>query len=107
MNKKFHIAASHISAVVFLFILFSAALLTFAVPKEAFSQEENKYLAEFPKLSLDALADKSFMDKFEDYAADHFPNRPGWIGLQTRALLAIGQRRSMGCISFRTGCWNI
>lgn len=96
MNKKFHIAASHISAVVFLFILFSAALLTFAVPKEAFSQEENKYLAEFPKLSLDALADKSFMDKFEDYASDHFPNRPGWIGLQTRALLAIGQKEVNG-----------
>ena len=36
------------------------------------------------------------MTGFEDYAADHFPARSAWIGMQTRFQLLLGQREING-----------
>lgn len=80
----------------FFLFLFSAPILIFALPRQTFSEVENRAYASFPSFSLSSIRDKSFMDGMEDYAADHFPGRTGWISLQTKALLAAGQREING-----------
>ena len=72
-----------ITIILFFFLLALVPLLIFLLPKEEFSQEENRYLADFPKLSLQNIADKSFMDGFDEFTADHFPLRTSWIGMKT------------------------
>ena len=85
-----------VAAVLFLLLLFLGASATFLIPKEEFSEDENKYLADFPRFSVSSIRDKSFMTGFEDYAADHFPFRSAWIGLQTRLQLLLGQKEVNG-----------
>ena len=87
---------NRVMAVVFLAGLFLGSLATFAVPKPAFSEDENKYLADFPRFSVSSIRSKKFMTGFEDYAADHFPARSAWIGMQTRFQLLLGQREING-----------
>ena len=43
---------NRVMAVVFLAGLFLGSVATFAVPKPAFSEDENKYLADFPRFSV-------------------------------------------------------
>ena len=87
---------NRVMAVVFLAGLFLGSVATFAVPKPAFSEDENKYLADFPRFSVSSIRSKKFMTGFEDYAADHFPARSAWIGMQTRFQLLLGQREING-----------
>ncbi len=96
MNFHKKLKSAHFSAVIFLLTIFLVPILIFCIPKEKLLEDENKERADFPQINFHTILDKSFMNGFEDYAADAFPNRSGWIGLQTRALLAMGQREING-----------
>lgn len=85
-----------ITAALFFLILAVVPLLIFLLPKQEFSQEENRYLADFPTLSLRSIADKEFMDGFDEYAADHFPLRTSWIGMKTRLEHLSGEKEVNG-----------
>lgn len=85
-----------ITVILFFFLLALIPLLIFLLPKEVFSQEENRYLADFPTLSLRAIADKEFMDGFDEYAADHFPLRTSWIQMKTGIEHLSGQKEVNG-----------
>lgn len=63
--------------------LFSIVLLGFSLiswfrSPDAFSDAERRALAQRPKITSSALADGSFMKKFEDYSMDQFPLRDGF-----------------------------
>lgn len=45
----------------------------FPVQKE--SVDERRLLSQFPELSIQSISNGEFMDKFENYAKDQFPNR--------------------------------
>ncbi len=96
MKEKFKLTPARISGALFLLLVFLGPILIFGVPKPSFSEDENKKLASFPKFSAETILDKSFMNDFETYSADHFPWRSGWIGMQTRMLLAMGQKEING-----------
>ncbi len=83
-------------AVLLLSVLFLGCVLTFGIPKESFSEAENKYRASFPRFSVSSVQNRAFMCGFEEYAADQFPLRTLWIGLQTRLKLLMGQREING-----------
>ncbi|MEG0404590.1 MAG: hypothetical protein RR571_09415, partial [Anaerorhabdus sp.] len=85
MSKK-------ISAIAFFVILVILPLLTFILPKEDFSEAENKKLVDFPKISVDNIMDKKFMDGFDRYVSDHFVFREDWIKAKTTMELATGQK---------------
>ncbi len=95
-NDSLSAAVRVVSAVLFLTLLFLGCAATFLIPKEKFSEDENKYLASFPAFSVSSIRDKTFMSGFEEYAADHFPFRSSWIGLQTRLQLLLGQKEING-----------
>ena len=72
-----------------LFVLFMLAMpvltLVFLSPEEKpFSENENRYLAEFPKLSLKTYLDESFMEDFDEWLSDRFIWREDWIRLKNK-----------------------
>lgn len=85
-----------ITVVLFFLLLALAPLFIFLMPQKEFSQEENRYLADFPPLSLEAIADRTFMTGFDQYAADHFPLRTSWIGMKTKIEHLSGKKEVNG-----------
>ena len=72
----------------FVVLIFGLAILNVCLPDQDYSVSEKRSLAKFPHLSLSSLADGSFMDGMEDWAADQFPLRDRLM--QTKAKLSIG-----------------
>lgn len=59
------------------------SLLTVLWPKKNYSENENRYLEEFPKLSFDSIKDASFMKDSESYVSDHFILRDFFMTVKT------------------------
>ncbi len=55
------------------------SLISTLLPDKEFSENENKYLAQSPKLSWNSLVDGSFSTKYEKYIAEQFMFRDSWI----------------------------
>ena len=70
-------------AVLFSVVLVGLALITAFSKKSSFSQEENRTLSVFPKFSLSAIGDKSFMNGFDSYISDHFFGRNFWVNMKS------------------------
>jgi len=85
----------------------------FLVPDQAFSETENRYLAQLPDLKLGRpdvagflqggplfrggnLFSGEFMSDFETYVNDQFPLRDGWVSLKARAELLTGKHENNG-----------
>lgn len=88
MKKYFGIAFSII------IVIFS--ILFIVSPKDPFSENENRYLEEFPGITFNTLADGSFMISFEKYIQDHFPLRDAFVKLKTDTELALGKTENNG-----------
>ena len=58
-------------------------LANFVAPKREFSENENKVLAQFPTLTWDRLLDGRFATGYDNYIADQFLLRDGWIGVKS------------------------
>lgn len=69
------------TTVLFIILLFSAGLLF--LPKKDYSEQENRYLEQFPDLTLENIADGSFMQDFETYLCDQFPLRDTFMTIRT------------------------
>ncbi|MCM0704227.1 DHHW family protein [Faecalicatena sp. BF-R-105] len=92
--------------VLFFLFLFGFSLTNFLTPSKAFSELENKYLAQRPAFSWKALldsSDKGFAQKFEKYVNEQFPLRDGWISLKSRAESALGKIENNGIVYGRDG----
>lgn len=92
MSKRYAILISTLFCL-FLFGFGVAHLLT---PDRDFSQQENRYLASFPRPTLATLKDGSFMEDFEDYIIDQFPFRDGWIALKAGVERLLGKQENNG-----------
>ena len=91
MKRK--VIDSVLSMVVIAALAAFAALNAFHEPREM-SEMENRELAMFPELSAKTLADGSFMQEFETYAADQFLGRDGFVSLKADTERVIGKK---GC----------
>ncbi|PWM47544.1 MAG: hypothetical protein DBX47_00475 [Clostridiales bacterium] len=74
--------------VMFLLFLTTMLLLLIFLPKEDFSEAENRYLAKFPAVTAMKVAEGAFGDDFEKYLCDRFPFRGSFVGLKTDILTA-------------------
>ena len=99
MHKKI---ANIISITVFSLLLLFLLVLTLILPKPDFSEAENRYLANFPKLSIDNILDGKFMDGFESYISDRFFGRNAWIKAKTSMDLYSGKRECNGVYITKT-----
>ncbi len=83
-----------IMVVAFFLFLLAVPILTFInLPEEErpFSENENRYLAGFPEISVEAYLDKSAMTGFEEWFADRFFGREQWIKLKNGTEKLIGK----------------
>ena len=85
-----------ICSVIFFGFLVIMAVVTLILPKERFSDMENKTLQSFPKFSTKALFDGTYLDKIETYVSDHFAGRVSWIELKADAEHIIGKNEQKG-----------
>ena len=92
MSKKYSI---FITVLFCLFIFgFGAALIL--SPSRDFSDQENRFLAQFKAPTLKTLRSGEFMEKFEDYVTDQFPLRDQWIQLKALSERALGKQENNG-----------
>ena len=61
-------------------------------PDRGFSENENRALQQAPPVSLQRIANKSFMDDFEKYMSDQFAARDLWMSSKARMELLSGKR---------------
>lgn len=69
----------------FVGLLFVMAILFFVLPKEAFSETENRSLQKLPQFSWEGLTSKQFTEDVELYVTDHFPFRNDWVAVKSTA----------------------
>ena len=67
-----------IVTVVFATLIMLSFFVCIFKPVTEYSSSERKNLADFPKLSLQTLLDKSFQNDFKTYVSDQFPLRDGF-----------------------------
>ncbi len=67
-------------------ILAIAAIFMIAyiiIPDKEYSENENRYLQQFPEVSAKSIFAGKWMKDFDDYLCDQFPMRDNFIGLKT------------------------
>lgn len=77
-------------------LLFAGLVLFLLLPKEEFSENENRYLAAFPKFSWNSLAEGEYLEDLQTYANEHFPARDFFMGLKTGFEKACGKTEING-----------
>ena len=90
MTKRYSI---FITALFCVFI-FGFGIFFFAAPDKEFSQQENRYLAEFVPPTWETLKSGEFMEDFEDYVVDQFPLRDKWINLKAWGERILGKQEN-------------
>ena len=72
--------------------IFTFGILYFTVPDIEFSENENKYLQQFPKVSVKNVFNGEFESDFETYLSDQIAGRDFWVTSNSVLLLASGKR---------------
>lgn len=67
---------------VFIVFVGSMALANILKKDEKFSELENRYLSEVPKLSLDSVVNREYGQKVESYISDQFPGRNFFVAMK-------------------------
>lgn len=88
--------AQRVTALLFCVFLAGLGILHLLLPDQKFSPVENRNLKQMPAFSWTALADGSYTAGLEEYLADQFPLRDGWMGLKTRYEWLLGKREFHG-----------
>ena len=83
---------SLVSCIVFFALIIILPLVTLILPKEEYSEIENKYFQRFPKFSANALFKGNYTDDLETYIADHFAGRVAWLKGKANFEFALGKR---------------
>lgn len=94
-NKKSVRAGAAVPALVLTFTMLFGAF-SVLLPKRAFSDTENRMLAERPALTFSSVADGSFILAAEAYFTDHFAGRDAWLRLNGIFQKAMGKRELNG-----------
>ena len=81
-------------------ILFCSVLILFSAvnmvkPATAFSENENRYLAQWPQFTFSGLVDGSYTEKVEKYTTDQFLFRDTWVSMKANLEKAIAKKRTM------------
>lgn len=74
-----------IRVISFALILITVPVIFLCTPKKSVSEDENRVLANLPKLNFDSYVSRDFMNSASDYISDHFPLRTDLISLKNNA----------------------
>ncbi len=90
MDKKYSIFIT----VLFCLFTFGFGAALILTPSRDFSQQENRFLAQFKAPTADTLRSGKFMESFEKYVSDQFPLRDQWIQLKAYSEKALGKQEN-------------
>ena len=65
--------------ILFLTFIFSVPIINILTKDKLISEIENKILTQLPKISLEDIKNKEFMQNFDSYVLDQFPLRNEFI----------------------------
>ena len=77
--------------VLFAVFIIGISFLTFVLPKDKYSENEKRYLAEFPEFSIKSVLNGEFQNGFESYVSDHVFGRNFFVGLNSYFSLLMGR----------------
>ena len=66
---------SRITVAIFSLLLLGLGILTLCLPKNEYSEAENRYLATLPTPTAEAILSGRYMKQVEEFASDHVPYR--------------------------------
>lgn len=87
----------------FCFLIFGITGWSFVIPVKSFSENENRFLAQMPIFSKQALLDGTYTKEYETFITDQFPLRDAWITLKTMSERAMLKQESNGVYFGRDG----
>ncbi len=85
-----------ITSVIILITIMIFSISYILTEKKEFSENENRYLEEFPEFSFQKLLDGEYIPSIENYFIDHIIGRDIFIGIRTSLLEWIGQNKING-----------
>ena len=65
-----------------LLLILGMFILHLALPDKTYSQEERRYLAQWPVFHIETVLNGSYETKIESYFSDQFPFRNVWVYIQ-------------------------
>ncbi len=68
---------------IFMLVWVTLIVLNFVVRSEAFSEQENRYLAKLPTFRIEKLLDGTYQEELDTYINDHFVFRNAWIKIKS------------------------
>ncbi len=74
--------------------VFLLGLLLWVLPRQSFSENENRLLTDLPSITADDLLNGNFTGRISDFYSDHFPLRDGFVSLASYTELLLGRRES-------------
>ncbi len=85
------------------FIMLSILILVFAagifvLPKQSFSEKENRPLSALPEISVEAVAQGEYFRSLSDYCSDHFPLRDTFTSICALTELSFGKMQTNNVI---------
>lgn len=75
---------------IFIVIIFGGMLYPVFQKDNLYSEIENKFLTQYPKISMDSLLDGTYMNKFDEYVVDQFPLRMNLISFKNKSMKLLG-----------------
>lgn len=81
---RLHTAANVFTVSVITALVLGLSLWCLVAPKQSFSENENRALADWPSYSFASLKDGSYMTGIQNYLSDHFPLRDQFMTLKTK-----------------------
>ncbi len=85
-----------IFVVLFFVILALFSGMTFGLPAKEFSENENRYLAQMPALTVDSVLSAQFQSQLSDFLSDQIPLRDFWIETNTNIKKWLGRKEING-----------
>ena len=83
-GKKTKALCDLVNVVTVFALLFGMTIATSAAPKVKFSENQNRYLADPPRLTFKRYFSGAFTDDAENYISDHFIFHDGFVAMRTR-----------------------
>jgi len=77
-------------------VLVVLAALTFLLPAQVFSPNENRNLSQMPELTGDAVLSGTFQSDLSSFLSDQIPGREFWIGMNTSIKKLLGKQEING-----------
>lgn len=82
--------------IVFMLVWITLIVLNFIVKSDAFSEQENRYLAKLPTFTLEKLFNGTYQEELDTYINDHFIFRNAWIKIKSESEILLGKDENNG-----------